>query len=93
MNSVQHAHKQNDAAPVMSLAERRLALWLFVCVTSALLVVQEGAITGYDGQTMFEVTRSLVERGTFAVSEEFNTLSGPAGRHYSRPPSPPSWRS
>ena len=79
-----YAHNQNDAAPVMCLAEHRLALWLFVCVTSALLVVQEGAITGYDGQTMFEVTRSLVERGTFAVSEEFNTLSGPDGRHYSR---------
>ncbi|HVQ41133.1 MAG TPA: hypothetical protein VMS54_02965, partial [Vicinamibacterales bacterium] len=41
-------------------------------------------ITGYDGQTMYEVTRSLVERGAFAVSPEFNTLPGPDGRDYSR---------
>ena len=71
---------QNDAKPVMSLAEGRLVRWLFVLVAAALLIVQEGAITGYDGQTMYEVTRSLVERGTFAVSEEFNTLPGPDGR-------------
>jgi hypothetical protein len=75
---------QNHAIRVTGSAERRLAVWLFVFVVSALLVVQEGAITGYDGQTMYEVTRSLVERGTFAVSEEFNTLPGPDGRWYSR---------
>ena len=75
---------QDNATPTIGLAERRFALWLFVFIAAALLIVQEGAITGYDGQTMYEVTRSLVERGTFAVSEEFNTLPGPDGRHYSR---------
>jgi hypothetical protein len=71
-------------AATMGSAERRLVAWLFVLVTAASLVVQEGAVTGYDGQTMYEVTRSMVERGTFAIDEEFNTLPGPDGREYSR---------
>ena len=72
----------------MSLVSRspefRLVVWLFVMVAAAFLAVQEGAITGYDGQTTFEVTRSLVERRTFAVSEEFNTQPGIDGRAYGR---------
>jgi hypothetical protein len=76
--------EQNNPTMVISLPERRLLLWLFLLVATAFLAVQEGAVTSYDGQTTFEVTRSLVERGTFAVSEEFNTLPGPDGRNYSR---------
>ena len=34
-------------------AHRRMAAWLFVLVTAAFLLVQEGAITGYDGRTMY----------------------------------------
>ena len=64
--------------------ENRLALWLFVLVAAAFSIVQEGAITPYDGQTVYEVTRSMVDHGTIAVSNEFNTLRGPDGRAYSR---------
>jgi hypothetical protein len=73
-----------DAGPRMGSAERRLIVWLFVLASAALLVVQEGAITGYDGQTVYQVTRSLVEQRTLAVSKEFNTQPGPDGRNYSR---------
>ena len=70
--------------PDMDRWERRLVLWLFILGTAAFVIFQEGAITGYDGQTMFEVTRSVIERRTFAVSEEFNTQPGVDGRAYSR---------
>ena len=66
----------------MRSPEVRLVGWLFVLFAAAFLAVQEGAITGYDGQTTFEVTRSLVERRTFAVSQEFNTQPGVDGRPY-----------
>lgn len=64
--------------------EARLRLWLFVLMAASFSIVQGGDITGYDGQTVFEVTRSIVERKTLAISEEFNTLRGLDGRHYSR---------
>ncbi|HEX6231521.1 MAG TPA: class I SAM-dependent methyltransferase, partial [Jiangellaceae bacterium] len=65
-------------------AHRRVALWLFVLVTAAFLLVQEGAITGYDGRTMYGVTESMIERGSIAVDPELNTLPGRGGLDYSR---------
>jgi hypothetical protein len=59
-------------------------VWLFIGISAALLIVQEGAVTGYDGATMVAVTESLVERGTVAVSPEFNTMPGRGGLEYSR---------
>jgi hypothetical protein len=67
-----------------STTERRLVLWLFVVTAGALLLVQEGAITGYDGQTMYEVTKSMVERRDVAVAREWNSLPGRDGRYYGR---------
>jgi hypothetical protein len=64
--------------------ERRFVLWLFVVTAGALLLVQEGAITGYDGQTMYEVAKSVVQRGDLAVEREWNTLPGSDGHHYGR---------
>jgi SAM-dependent methyltransferase len=48
------------------------------------LVFQQGVVTGYDGGTMYEVTRSMVDGGTFSISGEWNTLPGPDGLEYSR---------
>jgi hypothetical protein len=67
-----------------SHAERRLVTWLFVLMAVAFLVFQNGVVTGYDGGTMYEVTKSMVDRGTFAVPEEWNALPGPDGLAYSR---------
>jgi hypothetical protein len=67
-----------------SHAERRLVMWLFVLFAAAFLVVQNGFVTGYDGGTMYEVTKSMVDRGTFAVPEEWNALPGRDGLAYSR---------
>jgi hypothetical protein len=67
-----------------SPSERRFLLWLFVVTAGALLLVQEGAITGYDGQTMYEVTKAVVERGDLAVDPEWNALPGPDERFYGR---------
>ena len=63
---------------------RRVALWLFVLVAASFLLVQEGAITGYDGRTMYGVTESMIERGSIAVDPELNTLPGRGGLEYSR---------
>src|SRR5512138_3141026 len=65
-------------------AERRLRVWLFVLLAAAFSIVQEGMVTPYDGQTVYEVTRSFIDHGTVAISTEFNTLPGRDGRAYSR---------
>jgi hypothetical protein len=70
--------------PASGRWERRLCVWLFIGLSAAFLIVQEGAVTGYDGATMVGVTESLVERGTVAVSPEFNTMPGRGGLEYSR---------
>jgi hypothetical protein len=67
-----------------SPSERRFLLWLFLVTAVALLLIQEGAITGYDGQTMYEVTKAVVERGDLAVDPEWNALPGSNGRFYGR---------
>ena len=59
-------------------------MWLFVLLSATFFVFQQGFVTGYDGGTMYEVTKSMVDRGTFAVSEEWNTLPGRDGLDYSR---------
>ena len=65
-------------------AERRFLVWLFVFVAATFLVFQQGVVTGYDGGTMYEVTKSMVDRRTIAVPEEWNTLPGRDGLAYSR---------
>jgi hypothetical protein len=64
--------------------ERRLLLWLFVLMAVVFSLFQEGVIIGYDGQTMYAVTEAIVERGTVAISDEWNTLPGRGGLQYSR---------
>jgi SAM-dependent methyltransferase len=59
-------------------------MWLFVVVSAAFLVFQNGAVTGYDGGTMYEVTKSIVDRHTVAIPKEWNTLPGRGGLRYSR---------
>jgi SAM-dependent methyltransferase len=82
-----HGERDSDLGPEFSRdhrADRRVAAWLFVLVTAFFLLVQEGAITGYDGRTMYGVTESMIERGSFAVDPELNTLPGRGGLEYSR---------
>jgi SAM-dependent methyltransferase len=68
----------------LSRGDRRVALLLFVLVCAGYLLVQEGAISGYDGRTMYGVTQAMIERSTFAVDPELNTLPGRGGLEYSR---------
>lgn len=77
---VSAAGRESTADP----SRRRLCVWLFIGLSASFLIVQEGAVTGYDGATMVAVTESLVERGTVAVSPEFNTMPGRGGLDYSR---------
>jgi SAM-dependent methyltransferase len=64
--------------------DRRIVMWLFVLMAATFLLVQEGGVNNYDGRTMYEVTESMVERGTFAISSEWNTLPGRGGLEYGR---------
>jgi hypothetical protein len=64
--------------------DRQIRIWLFVLTGAFFLMFQQGVVTGYDGGTMYEVTRSIVDRGTFAISGEWNTLPGADGRDYGR---------
>jgi SAM-dependent methyltransferase/uncharacterized protein YqgC (DUF456 family) len=64
--------------------ERRLLVWLFIVMSATFLVLQQGVVTGYDGGTMYEVTKSMVERESLSVSGEWNTLPGRDGLDYSR---------
>jgi hypothetical protein len=59
-------------------------MWLFVLMAAAFLVFQNGVITGYDGGTMYEITKSMVDGGTFAVPAEWNALPGRDGLAHSR---------
>ena len=76
-----------DGGPARSRlvhAERRLLASLFVLAAATFFVFQEGGVNNYDGQTMYEVTKSMVDRGTFAISGEWNTLPGRGGLDYGR---------
>ena len=64
--------------------DHRVSLWLLLATLPIFLLVQEGAITGYDGGTMYEVTRSMAEQGDVAIPGEWNTLPGRNGLEYSR---------
>jgi SAM-dependent methyltransferase len=77
-------HGLHDESSESIKADRRVAIWLGVLVTLCFLLVQEGAISGYDGRTMYGVTQSMIERGTFDVDPELNTLPGRDGLAYSR---------
>jgi hypothetical protein len=61
---------------------------LFAAAAALLLLLQEGAITGSDGQTVYDVTGAIVERGTIHFGPEYpitpNAASGVGGHLYSK---------
>jgi SAM-dependent methyltransferase len=71
-------------APGAGAWERSVAAWLFVVVAASFLLVEQGTVTGYDGSSMYAVTRSLVDHGSVVVSDEWNTLPGRGGQPYAR---------
>lgn len=56
---------------------------LFAFALLAFLLVQEGAITGSDGASMYEVTRSIVREGDLSVPPALGVL-GEDGASYSK---------
>jgi hypothetical protein len=68
----------------LARSERRLVAWLFVLTAAVLLLFQEGAITGYDGRVMYEVTRSIVERQSVTVPHEWSPVQGLGGHYYGK---------
>jgi SAM-dependent methyltransferase len=71
--------------PAAPSAWRRSVAWsLFLVVSASFLIVEQGTVTGYDGASMYAVTRSIVDHRTFVVSDEWNTLPGRGGHQYAR---------
>ena len=63
---------------------RSLCVWLLVAVAAGLLAMQQGAVTGLDGESMLETSRSLV-RGHLDVPADIGgTARGEDGRTYSK---------
>jgi hypothetical protein len=75
-------------------------LWIGLLAGALLLLLQEGTITNHDGQVVFGVTRSIVERRSLAVAPEqydvvqgddrylspevYDVVPGEDGRYYGR---------
>jgi len=53
-------------------------------VLAALLLVAPGALSGFDGQSMFGVTRSVVEHWDVTVHDAVIGVPGLGGRYYSK---------
>lgn len=61
-----------------------VAVLVGVGVLAALLLVVPGTVDVLDGQSMYQVTRSLVERGDVTVSAPVYGVAGPHGQTYSK---------
>jgi hypothetical protein len=58
---------------------------LFVFVLTVLLLVQQGTITGIDGESSYRVTQALVDHGDLALSADApHTAVGRDGDYYSK---------
>jgi hypothetical protein len=66
----------------MDRHDLRIALYLAVAASSALLLISQGAITNSDGYEIFQVTRALVERGEISIEQ--GVAIGRDGLTYSR---------
>lgn len=62
----------------------RVALWLGVLCASVFLLLQEGAITGSDGASMYQVTRSIVEQRDLSIDDAGLGVPGRGGEAYSK---------
>ncbi len=62
----------------------RAATLLGLGVLAALLLVAPGALSGFDGQSMFGVTRSIVEHWDVTVHDAVIGVPGLGGRYYSK---------
>lgn len=69
--------------PLLGPPERRISWFLALGAAGAFLLVQEGFIAGSDGQSMYEVARSLAEEGNLAVPADYG-VEGADGRFYSK---------
>ena len=58
------------------VVERRLAIWLFVASASVMLVLHNGGLSGLDGETAYQIARSVVDHKRLDVGSGFNTTTG-----------------
>ncbi len=76
----------SDQGPGRRQQRRRAAFWLFATTFAVYLLTAKGFIDSVDGEAMFQVAQSLVERGAFDVlpeaTEKVTAVEGRDGRLY-----------
>lgn len=65
-------------------SEGRMMLWLFVAALCAQLLVHNGGLSGLDGQTYYQVARSVIDHQRLDVGEGFNSVPGVGGHQYAK---------
>lgn len=61
-----------------------MAMWLFVCHVVPLLLIHNGGLSGLDGETFYQVARSVVDHHRLDVGRGFNTTTGLGGHEYAK---------
>jgi hypothetical protein len=64
--------------------EGRVMVCLFVASLCAQLLLHNGGLSGLDGETYYQVARSLVDHQRLDVGDGFNSVTGLGGRQYAK---------
>ncbi len=65
------------------LSVRRIALLILIFFVALYILTAQGSIQSLDGQIMYDLTESLIERGSVAISNPAG-IGGIDGRLYSK---------
>jgi len=61
-----------------------MIMWLFAATLCAQLLVHNGGLSGLDGETYYEVARSVIDQQRLDVDKGFNTVTGVGGHQYAK---------
>ncbi len=61
-----------------------MTLWLFASILCVLLLIHNGGLSGLDGETFYQVAKSVVDHQRLDVGSGFNTTTGVGGREYAK---------
>jgi len=61
-----------------------MTIWLFAATLCVLLLLHNGGLSGLDGQTYYQVARSVVDQNRLDVGSGFNTTPGVGGHQYAK---------
>ena len=68
----------------LSAADRRTVLRLVLWVFGLYALTMAGRVVSGDGETMFQTTRAVVERGQLSIDQRPEAAVGRGGRYFSK---------